>query len=227
MVNLVKTDTVVQKCIHRYLISCIQYRRGTRCSCHRFPCKPQTRVYRVGGYEQLRAYGRLLGVVAHQAQDRAALQDLLGLLANKRMVIIDTGGLSQKDVRIQEMLELLESPKIKKVLVLNASSHGDTLDEVIQAYRGKDLYGAILSKLDEAAKLGPALDAMIRHQLTLRGVCTGQRVPEDWHRPYPKALVRMSMAAQGKSAQDPQMSELAFFLTDANQAGVQLDAWHV
>ena len=184
-------------------------------------------AYRVGGYEQLRAYGRLLGVVAHQAQDRAALQDLLGLLANKRMVIIDTGGLSQKDVRIQEMLELLESPKIKKVLVLNASSHGDTLDEVIQAYRGKDLYGAILSKLDEAAKLGPALDAMIRHQLTLRGVCTGQRVPEDWHRPYPKALVRMSMAAQGKSAQDPQMSELAFFLTDANQAGVQLDAWHV
>jgi flagellar biosynthesis protein FlhF len=184
-------------------------------------------AYRVGGYEQLRAYGRLLGVVGHQAQDRAALQDLLGLLAGKRMVIVDTAGLSQKDARIQEMLELLEAPTIKKVLVLNAGSHGDTLDEVVAAYRGKELYGVILSKLDEAAKLGPALDAAIRHQLVLRGVCTGQRVPEDWHRPYPKALVRMSMASQGKSAQDPQPSELAFFLTDASRPGVQLDAWHV
>ncbi|MDM7457424.1 MAG: flagellar biosynthesis protein FlhF, partial [Tepidimonas sp.] len=61
-------------------------------------------TYRVAGYEQLRAYGRMLGVVAHQAHDRAALQDLLELLANKRMVIIDTAGLGQKDPRIQEMM---------------------------------------------------------------------------------------------------------------------------
>src|SRR5690606_9134365 len=43
--------------------------------------------YRVSGFEQLRAYGRLMGVVAHLAHDRAALKDLLNLLANKRMVV--------------------------------------------------------------------------------------------------------------------------------------------
>ena len=36
-------------------------------------------TYRVGAHEQLRAYGKMLGVVAHLAHDRVALQDLLGL----------------------------------------------------------------------------------------------------------------------------------------------------
>ena len=182
--------------------------------------------YRVAGYEQLRTYGRMLGVVAHLAHDLAALQDLLALLANKRMVIIDTAGLGQKDPRIQEMMEMLATPKIKKLLVLNAGSHGDTLDEVFNAYKGTQLHGVVLSKLDEAAKLGPAVDALIRHQVVLRGVSTGQRVPEDWQRPDSQALVRMSMASSGKSAHDPQTAELPFFFTDPVQAGVQLDAWH-
>jgi flagellar biosynthesis protein FlhF len=184
-------------------------------------------TYRVAGYEQLRAYGRMLGVVAHLAHDRAALQDLLSLLSNKRMVIIDTAGLGQKDPRIQEMVDLLATPKIKKLLVLNAGSHGDTLEDVLQAYKGVDLYGVVLSKVDEAAKLGPAVDALIRHQVVLRGLSTGQRVPEDWQRPDAAALVRMSMASAGKSPYDPQSSELAFFFTDPVQPGVQLDAWHV
>lgn len=183
-------------------------------------------TYRVAGYEQLRTYGRMLGVVAHLAHDRAALQDLLELLANKRMVIIDTAGLGQKDPRIQDMMALLDSPSIKKLLVLNAGAHGDTLDEVYGAYKDTGLHGAILSKVDEAAKLGPAVDALIRHQVVLRGLCTGQRVPEDWQRPDAAALVRMSMGTSGKSAQDPQVSELALFFTDPVQSGVQLDGWH-
>lgn len=183
-------------------------------------------TYRVAGYEQLRAFGRMLGVVAHLAHDAAALQDLLQLLAGKRMVIIDTAGLGQKDTRIQEVLDLLSSPKIKKLLVLNAGSHGDTIDEVLHAYRQTELHGVVLSKTDEAAKLGPALDALIRHQLVLRGVSTGQRVPEDWQRPDAQALVRLSMATAGKSAHDPQSSELGFFFAETSHAAVQLDAWH-
>lgn len=182
--------------------------------------------YRVAGYEQLRAYGRMLGVVAHLAHDRAALQDLLELLANKRMVIIDTAGLGQKDPRIQEMMELLAAPTIKKLLVLNAGAHGDTLDDVVQAYKGTPLHGVVLSKIDEAAKLGPAIDTLIRHQLVLRGLSTGQRVPEDWHRPDAQALVRMSMSSSGKSAYDPQSAELPVFFADTATGQVQLDGRH-
>ncbi|MFC7461106.1 flagellar biosynthesis protein FlhF [Hydrogenophaga defluvii] len=184
-------------------------------------------TYRVAGYEQLRSYGRMLGVVAHLAHDAAALQDLLNLLSNKRMVIIDTAGLSQNDPRIADMLELLASPKVKKLLVLNAGSHGDTLDDVFNAYKNADLYGVILSKLDEAPKLGPALDTLIRHQAMLRGVCTGQRVPEDWQRPDAASLVRLSMGTTAKSAYDPQSSELGLFFSQPVTNPVTLDAWHV
>jgi len=184
-------------------------------------------TYRVAGYEQLRSYGRMLGVVAHLAHDAAALQDLLNLLSNKRMVIIDTAGLSQNDPRIADMLELLASPKVKKLLVLNAGSHGDTLDDVFNAYKATELYGVILSKLDEAPKLGPALDTLIRHQAMLRGVSTGQRVPEDWQRPDAAALVRLSMGTTAKSAYDPQSSELGLFFSQPVAQPVKLDAWHV
>jgi flagellar biosynthesis protein FlhF len=168
-------------------------------------------TYRVAGYEQLRAYGRMMGVVAHLAHDRAALKDLLNLLSGKRLVVIDTAGLGQKDPRIQDMLDVLDMPTVKKTLVLNASSHGDTLDDVLSSFKSKALHGVVLSKVDEAVKLGPALDALIRHQVVLRGVANGQRVPEDWQAPNAMQLVRSSMSTAGKSAYDPAPSELGFF----------------
>src|SRR5690606_31316118 len=81
-------------------------------------------TYRVGAHEQLRAYGRMLGIVAHQAHDRAALQDLLGLLANKKMVLIDTTGVAPRDPRKDDILEVLDLPGVQRMLVLNASSQG-------------------------------------------------------------------------------------------------------
>jgi flagellar biosynthesis protein FlhF len=184
-------------------------------------------TYRVGAHEQLRAYGKMLGVVAHLAHDKAALQDLLGLLANKKMVLIDTTGIAPRDPRKRELLELLDLPKIKRLLVLNAGGHGDTLDEAVGCFKTPTTLQAILSKTDEAVKLGPAIDAVIRHQLVLRGVTNGQRVPEDWEPAVAAKLVRMSMRTSGLSAYDPKASDLGFFFSQSgNTAASQgrLDA---
>ncbi|MDO8905503.1 flagellar biosynthesis protein FlhF [Hydrogenophaga sp.] len=183
--------------------------------------------YRVSGYEQLRAYGRLMGVVAHLAHDRAALKDLLSLLANKRMVIIDTAGLGQRDQRIQDMLDMLDMPNVKKVLVLNAGAHGDTIDDVLTSFQSRSLHGVVLSKVDEAVKLGPAIDALIRHQVVLRGVANGQRVPEDWQNPEAATLVRLSMGSQSKSAYDPQSSDLGLYFSQISTRGIDLGGAHV
>ena len=184
-------------------------------------------TYRVSGYEQLRAYGRMLGVVAHLAHDRAALKDLLNLLANKRMVIIDTAGLGQRDQRIQDMLDVLDLPKLKRTLVLNAGSQGDTLDEVLTHFKASRLHGVVLSKVDEAVKLGPAIDALIRHQVVLRGVANGQRVPEDWQNADAAALVRVAMGSEGKSAYDPISTDLGFYFSQASARGIDLGGAHV
>ena len=152
-------------------------------------------AYRVGAHEQLRGYGRILGVPVHTAHDRAALDDLLDLLSGKRLILIDTAGMAQRDSRTRELLDMLTQPRVRRLLVINAASQGDSIEDVIQSYHAQHCVGAILSKLDEAVKLGPALDALIRHKLKVMGVANGQRVPEDWHRLSSQALVHRAMRA--------------------------------
>ncbi len=175
-------------------------------------------TYRVGAHEQLRSYGRMLGVVAHLAHDRAALQDLLNLLANKKMILIDTTGLAPHDPRKRGMLDGVDLPGVNRLLVINAGGHGDTLDDMVSSFKSNGVQQAVLSKIDEAAKLGPALDAAIRHQLVLRGVTMGQNVPEDWEAADAAKLVRLSMRAPTKSAFDPKAADLGFFFTQASAA---------
>lgn len=183
-------------------------------------------TYRIAAHEQLRAYGRMLGVVAHLAHDRAALQDLLGLLAGKKMVLIDTTGVAPRDPRKRDMLDVLDLPGVQRLMVLNAGGHGDTLDDVVTSFKTSGAQQAILSKTDEAVKLGPAVDALIRHQLVLRGVANGQRVPEDWEEADAGQLVRASMRSPAKSAFDPKAADLSFFFSQASSssAGAPSDA---
>ncbi len=157
-------------------------------------------AYRIGAHEQLRAYGRILGVPVHTAHDRASLEDLLDLLAAKKMVLIDTAGTAQRDSRTAELLDMLAHRNIKRILVVNAAQQGETIEDVVQAWRGSEAQGVILSKIDEAVKLAPALDTVIRHKLRVLGVANGQRVPEDWHRLSSQALVQRALRSQGPSA---------------------------
>ena len=173
-------------------------------------------TYRIGAHEQLRSFCRMLGVVAHLAHDRAALQDLLGLLGSKKMVLIDTTGIAPHDPRRRDMMDVLELPNVKKLLILNAGSQGDTLDDVVTSFRATGVQQAVLTKVDEAVKLGPALDAVIRHQLLLRGVTTGQKVPEDWEAADATKLIRASMRVQGKSAFEPKATDLGFFFAESS-----------
>lgn len=170
-------------------------------------------TYRIGAHDQLRSYGRMLGVVAHLAHDQAALQDLLGLLSSKKMVLIDTTGVAPRDPRRRDMLDVLDLPEVQRLLVLNAGSHGDTLDDTFAAFRTTNPQQVILTKVDEAVKLGPSLDALIRHQALLRGVTNGQRVPEDWEAANANALVATSMRSAARSAFDPKSNELNFFFS--------------
>ena len=150
-------------------------------------------AYRVGAHEQLRAYGRILGVPVHTAHDRASLEDLLDLLSAKKMVLIDTAGMAQRDTRTRELLDMLGHRSIHKLLVVNSAAQGETIEDVLISYRANTCRGVVLSKMDEAVKLGPALDALIRHKLTVLGVANGQRVPEDWHRLSSSALMHRAL----------------------------------
>ncbi|WP_077037504.1 flagellar biosynthesis protein FlhF [Pelomonas sp. KK5] len=157
-------------------------------------------AYRVGAHEQLRAYGRILGVPVHTAHDRASLEDLLELLSAKKMVLIDTAGMAQRDSRCAELLDMLTHRSIRKLLVVNAAQQGETIEDVVNAWRAADCHGVVLSKIDEAVKLAPALDTMIRHRLKVLAVANGQRVPEDWHRLGAQALMQRALRTPASGA---------------------------
>ncbi|GHU28943.1 hypothetical protein AGMMS50256_12530 [Betaproteobacteria bacterium] len=142
-----------------------------------------TDVYRIGAHEQLRIYGRILGVSVYLAKDNEDLRQTLASLQHKHMVLIDTIGMSQRDKMVEEQIAMFGHSGVKRLLLLAATGCGDTLDDVVRAYGGADLVGCILSKVDEAASLAPSLDVIIRHRLPLHYVSNGQRVPEDLHLP--------------------------------------------
>ncbi|MFM0209037.1 flagellar biosynthesis protein FlhF [Paraburkholderia sediminicola] len=155
-----------------------------------------TDSYRIGGHEQLRIFGKILGVSVHAVKDGADLQLALSELRNKHIVLIDTIGMSQRDRLVSDQIAMLcrAGLPVQRLLLLNATSHGDTLNEVVQAYqRAPDqqpLAGCILTKLDEATNLGGVLDTVIRYKLPVHYVSTGQKVPENLYVATKKFLIK-------------------------------------
>jgi flagellar biosynthesis protein FlhF len=116
------------------------------------------------------------------------------------MVLIDTAGMAQRDSRTNELLDMLAHRSVRKILVINAAQQGETIEDVVSAWRASECHGVVLSKIDEAVKLAPALDTLIRHKLKVLGVTNGQRVPEDWHRLSAPALVQRALRAAAAGA---------------------------
>ena len=140
-----------------------------------------TDTYRIGGHEQLRIYGKILGVEVFAAKDAQELQQTLERLQDKKLVLIDMAGLSQKDKMVSSQLDMLceASRDIKKIICLNASGTLDTLNNVSKAFAGRGLDGCIITKADEAIGLGSVINVILQNKLKVLYLTNGQRVPED------------------------------------------------
>lgn len=147
-----------------------------------------TDSYRIGAYEQLKIYGKILGVAVHSVKDTDDLRRTLSALGHKHLVLIDTVGMGQRDERVGDQNEMFDATGVRRLLLLNATSGGDTLEDVVRMYRGSvsqeivsNIIGCIVTKLDEAANFGAVLDVAVRHRLVMHYMTNGQRVPEDLH----------------------------------------------
>ena len=164
-----------------------------------------TDSYRIGAYEQLRIYGQILNVPVYAVKDAADLHLVLQDLRDKHMVLIDTVGMSQRDRAVSDQIAMFCNSQrpVKRLLLLNAASHGDTLNEVVHAYRnggGNELAGCIFTKVDEATHPGALIDTVIRHRLPVHYVSSGQKVPENLMRADRAQLVDSVFQANSRSA---------------------------
>ncbi|WP_198263316.1 flagellar biosynthesis protein FlhF [sulfur-oxidizing endosymbiont of Gigantopelta aegis] len=154
-----------------------------------------TDSYRVGAHEQLKTYGRILGVPVYVANDENELKQVLSRLEDKQLVLVDTAGMSHRDLRLTQQLSMLRHSheKIKILAVLSASTQTLAMDEVIKTLNAKELDGCIVSKVDESTSIGGIISILIENKLQLNYISDGQKVPEDIHLANTTSLLKQAL----------------------------------
>jgi flagellar biosynthesis protein FlhF len=147
--------------------------------------------YRIGAHDQISIYGSILNVPVVTANNESELQKALNIVKNKKLVLIDTAGLSQRDPRVKDIMLTLNklSKELITYLVLSANSQLCVQKETINNFMSGGLNGVIISKTDEATQIGGVLTALIEQNLPFAYETTGQRVPEDINRPNQDEII--------------------------------------
>ncbi|MEE9494481.1 MAG: flagellar biosynthesis protein FlhF [Gammaproteobacteria bacterium] len=151
--------------------------------------------YRIAAYDQLLTFGQILGIPVQIVSGNQDLESTLRSISDKRLVLIDTAGMSQRDKRIQDQITILteiETP-VKTVLVLSATTQIAVLEQTIESFNADSLCGVIITKLDEAASLGGLISLLIKKQLPVTFIGDGQRVPEDMHIAREQTLIQKAI----------------------------------
>lgn len=163
--------------------------------------------FRVGAQEQLFTFGSLLGVPVQAATSAADLSRSLASFADRALVLIDTAGMGQRDLGLTDQFTTLSGAgaDIETYLVLSAIAQQQVLNEAVQAFSRMGLAGAIITKIDEAASLGPVMTTLAKSGLPMAFIGNGQRVPEDMLPARGVTLVeeaiRLASVAGGRSRQ--------------------------
>jgi flagellar biosynthesis protein FlhF len=160
--------------------------------------------YRIGAFEQLATYGKIMGCPVKQAHDLNELEQILYQFRNRKLVLIDTAGMGQRDVRLFQQLDNLAANSrlpIRSYLVLSATGQRRVLEDAVSQFKRIPLSGAVLTKLDESVSLAPALSVLIQSGLPLSYVTDGQRVPEDMQVADTFALANKALSVLNRKEQ--------------------------
>lgn len=156
-----------------------------------------TDTYRIAASEQLQTYARIIGCPIKVARDADELNAVLVQFRQRRLVLIDTAGMSQRDIRLSEQLAtLMENSRlrIRPYLVLSATAQASVQNEIVRQFKRIPLSGCIFTKLDESLSLGEVLSTAIHNSLPISYLTDGQQVPEDIQIADARELVKRAAA---------------------------------
>ncbi len=165
--------------------------------------------YRIGAKEHLNAFANIIGAKVYSATSFDELSDVLARLRNKKLVLIDTEGRSQRDRDLSSRLAAYgrNADRVRFYLTLSAATQEAALDETIREFNRVPLHGCIVTKIDEAAQLGCVMSALIRNQLPVAWFSDGQRIPDDLHAAARKKLWLVNQAVECMEASRPRIDE--------------------
>lgn len=140
-----------------------------------------TDCYKIGAQAQLKTFADLINVPVHIASTQGELYALLTSLGHKKLVLIDTAGMSQRDLQLSQQLTSGHegATSVHNYLVMSAATQLNVMTDIVNSFGKIILKGCILTKVDEALQLGNVLTLLIEKQLPIMYLSNGQRVPED------------------------------------------------
>lgn len=175
---------------------------------------------RIAAREQLRSIGRILGIPVRVVGGAEELSLALESVYDRRLILVDTAGLSHRDAKVDEALGVLRecAPLLKTYVVASAATQARDLEQMLIRYAPVRPGAVMLTKLDETQYLAPALSAAILAGLPIAYVSAGQRIPEDCEAARAHALVSRAVAAARDRGDDD--NEVDFAMEELFSAGV-------
>jgi flagellar biosynthesis protein FlhF len=153
-------------------------------------------TFRIAAALQLRTYAEILDVPMEVVTGGGDMADAVERLKHHDLILIDTAGTSPRDARrVAELRSLLAAAEpAETLLVLSCLTDMANMQMTADALAGLQPSGLILTKLDEAAKLGPAIDYLAASKLQVSYLTTGQDVPADFEPATAERLMELVLA---------------------------------
>ncbi len=170
-----------------------------------------TDCYKIGAQAQLKTFADLIHVPVHVATTQGELYALLASLRQKKMILIDTAGMSQRDLQLSQQLTSGHDgiTNVRNYLVISAATQLNVMNDIVASFGKMGLKGCILTKVDEALQLGNVLTLLIETQLPMALLSSGQRVPEDLDTVRSRELIDRAIVL-GHQRQPVSQDEQAF-----------------
>ncbi|MFK7864423.1 MAG: flagellar biosynthesis protein FlhF [Pseudohongiellaceae bacterium] len=151
--------------------------------------------FRIAAHEQLRTYGKILGVSVQAVDENNSLETLLNAFRHKKLVLIDTAGISINHPSFAKQYQQFSQlrQRINPVLLISSTSQIQVLKAEMMAYRSIGPVASVLTKTDEALRLGESLGLLSIMNCPLAYITFGQSIPDDIAIGEPNKLVNKAV----------------------------------
>ena len=136
---------------------------------------------RVGGLEQIRAYGGILNLPVDLAYSPDEMREAMQNRRDVDLIIVDTAGISPADeTRRQALRDVLREAAPNEIhLVLSAPTGLRQMRDAVEGFREVGVDRLLFTRLDETARYGAACSIAIESAISVSYVTNSRMVPGD------------------------------------------------
>jgi flagellar biosynthesis protein FlhF len=159
-----------------------------------------TDTYRIAAPQQLKVYADIIGLPMRVANDPDDMLSALRAFLDYDLVLIDTPGGSQFNVRyLKETQAILRAARPDETLLtLSSGAQLEDLRLTVENFRNLRPTALMFTKLDETRKFGAMLSAIVEADLPVAYFSIGQDVPADIRLAQPAGVASLVVEGKGR-----------------------------